>query len=93
MFAICYFYVDHQLPFFLPPKKDEDGRLIMMSEPMIWMEIQIMMLMTGMVYVVILWMQKYAVDKHEEKCHKKELEEPLMDEHQEGGANREQTDD
>ena len=89
MFAVCYFFVDHQLPFFVPPIIAEDGRLIMMSEPMIWMEIQIMMLMTGGVYLVILWLQKYAFEKHEEKCHKKEFE-PFLD--REGGGG-EQTDD
>lgn len=54
VFAVIYFFVDHQLPFFLPPKTEEDGRLIMMTEPMIWMEIQIMMLPMGMIYVFIL---------------------------------------
>ena len=51
-----------------------------------------MMLMTGGVYLVILWLQKYAFDKHEEKCHKKELE-PFLDREAKTREGAEQTDD
>ena len=89
LFAILYFYYDHQLPFFKPPKKAENGRLVIMSETMIWMEIQIMMIPVAMIYVLILQIQKRAHESHNAHCSRPHLE-PLM---QEGGGAQQSLDE